>query len=274
MEETRLEAADGFRLAATVRGPADPALVVVLAPATSVPRGYYGAFADWLAEQGVASVAYDVRGIGDSTPAPKAALMSDWGRLDLDAVLGFARKRWPTAKVAVVGHSAGGQLVGLSATRPDAIVGIAAQSGWWKHWRGTGRIRMFATMHVLMPAFATILGRVPHWTGIGHDLPGGIAREWARWCRHPDYLFRDGGGALRAQYARFRGPLLALSFEADHYGPRAAIDAFAAFYPNARVERRHVTEGRLGHFGFFRPKAKPEWERVLGWLRTATTTAA
>lgn len=264
-EETALQAADGQRLAATVRDVRDARLAVVLAPATSVRRTFYGAFADFLAEQDVASVAFDVRGIGDSVPAPKGARMSDWGRLDLDAALAFARKRWPGATVAVVGHSAGGQLVGLAATLPDAVVGVAAQSGWWRHWSGLGSLRMLATMHALIPAFATTLGHVPGWTGLGHDLPGGVAREWARWCRHPDYLFRDESDARRALYARYRGPLLALSFEGDDYGPAAAIDAFASFYPNARVERCHVG-GDLGHFGFFRPKARAEWERVLAWL--------
>src|SRR3954468_20862539 len=66
--ETTIVTDDGISLGATVWDPAGRPRhrVVVVASATGVLRGYYTAFASWLAGQGFAVVTFDYRGMGDS----------------------------------------------------------------------------------------------------------------------------------------------------------------------------------------------------------------
>lgn len=271
---------DGFRLRARAYEPGSPPRsVVVIASATAVPQSYYRAFAQRLAERGHLAVTFDYRGIGASRPARLSrfdARMRDWGERDLDGVLAWVEKEHAGLPLALVGHSAGGQIVGLTdrAARASAVLAVAAQSGWWKHWSGAMRWRRFLEFHVLLPGFSIVVGYVPGWTGIGEDLPGGVAREWASWCRHREYLLRDDATARRARFAAIRAPVLSLSIADDAFAPRASVDALAALFEGARVERRHLDPrdvgSAIGHFGFFRARFRDSlWEDALDWLERA-----
>src|SRR6185436_2916139 len=116
--------------------------------------------------------------------------------------------------------------------------------------------------YVGMPLAAALLGYFPaRRLGLGEDLPGGVSREWARWCRSPHYMIDDAGAPLRPYFDRFTGPLLALDFPHDHLAPPEAVSALASYYTRAEVYRQRIdpkTVGlpALGHFGFFRDAAR------------------
>jgi predicted alpha/beta hydrolase len=266
--DLRVPATDGFPLAATLVG--EPRRgVVLVSSATAVPRAYYAPFAAFLAERGWLVATYDYRGIGESVPAPRDATMTQWGSSDMAGMLAFLEKEHPERPLVLVGHSAGGQLVCMTdlAARASALVGVAAQSGYWRHWRGASRWRRFVEWNVGIPVVTTLFGKVPAWAGVGAELPKGVAREWARWCRHPDYLLRDDADARRARYRAVRAHVLAWGFDDDDYGPRGAVDWWAAQFPNAASVTR-AQEPRGGHFGFFKPRHEAWWARTAGWLET------
>ncbi|MCH7669300.1 MAG: hypothetical protein IIC71_08925 [Acidobacteria bacterium] len=92
--------------------------------------------------------------------------------------------------------------------------------------------------------------------------------EWVRWIRSPRYLLDDRTLPLD-RYAGFSAPVLAYSIDDDNWRTRRAVDAMMSAYPN--VERRHVASSdigldTIGHFGFFRPEAKPLWNDVVDWF--------
>ncbi len=67
-----LKCADGYPLAATAFRAAGAAKgAVVLAPALGVPRKFYFAFAQYLAERGYDALCFDYRGSGDSVRGPQ-----------------------------------------------------------------------------------------------------------------------------------------------------------------------------------------------------------
>ena len=149
------------------------------------------------------------------------------------------------------------------------LVTLSAQSGYWKVQGGQekGRVRFLVT--VLMPLLAHSIGYFP-WSrlGAGEDLPKGVALEWARWCRQPNYLLDDQSLPLE-RYQNFAAPVLAYSIDDDNWGTERAVDEMMRAYPN--VERRHVKPqdygfAKLGHMGFFKPSAQPLWDEVLNWL--------
>src|ERR1700730_15144087 len=117
MIDFRLIARDAFSLAATQFVPAGPVrAAVVVNSATAVPRKIYRGFAGYPAERGFAVVTYDYRGIGESRPASLvgfAARMRDWAALDATAALDHVRAAWPNVPIHAVGHSVGGQAIGL-----------------------------------------------------------------------------------------------------------------------------------------------------------------
>lgn len=275
--DLRIPATDGFPLAATTFGRAEGARsLVTLNPATAVPRRFYRGFAEWLAARGHLVVTFDYRGVGESVPAP-GARMRDWGEKDLAGILAWAAKEHPTLPLAGFGHSAGGQMLALAegGHRYRAFVGVAAQTGYWGYWPAPAKWRRLFDWYVLLPAFAHVLGRVPARVGLGDGLPKGVALEWARWCRHPEYLLSEDTAARKARLAKVTCPLLSYSFSDDGFGPRAAHDWLARQFVDAKIERRHVTPAELGvekigHFGFYRKHIGGAlWEPTAAWLERA-----
>lgn len=277
-DNLRIRALDGFELAATLYEPADGdgRAAVLINSATAVRRRYYDAFARHLAGEGLTVVTYDYRGIGGSRPRSLsrfAAHLRQWAEEDQGGVLDWIANRLQPRRLLVVGHSVGGQIVGMAPgnERIHGMVGVAAQNGYWGHWPSPSRYRMALRWYLAVPLASRVFGYVPGWLGIKEDLPGGVAREWAEWCRRPDFLF-DGHEERRPGFLRFARPFLAYSFEDDDYAPRAAVESLLDAYREARVDHRHVTPREvgvpaIGHFGFFRERFRETlWREAASWL--------
>ncbi|MEL6537932.1 MAG: alpha/beta fold hydrolase, partial [Bacteroidota bacterium] len=116
-QDLTVTCADGIPLMATLYPAQAPKGAVMIAPATGILRRFYGSFASHLAEQGFTAITFDNRGIGDSGGGRglnqvKADLIN-WGRQDMPAVLRALQAAAPDTRYHLVGHSAGGQLLGL-----------------------------------------------------------------------------------------------------------------------------------------------------------------
>ena len=246
---------------------------ILFGNAMGVRKEFYAAFARFLAANGLHVLTFDFR-IPDND-----VTVADWAEKDLAAMLVEARKAAPGLPLLFMGHSLGGQLIGVvpgnEAVR--ASVHVTRGSGYYKlNDRMPIRVRLlwFVIMPLLTPIFGYFPGKALRMVG---DLPRGVTWQWRRWCLHPDYLLCESA-AWRAAYARFDAPILSLSFEDDEINPKRAIDSLDAFYPN--VVRRHihprdVGQQRIGHFGFFNEKCRdPLWLEVLAWLRAQADRAA
>jgi predicted alpha/beta hydrolase len=271
----RILARDGFALAGDLHRPSGGVRAAALiAPAMGVPRRYYGAFAAHLAEEGIATLTFDYRGIGDSGSPDLAVRLPEWGELDLDAAIRHLRSEFPEAPLLYVGHSVGGQLMGLLRNPPiTAALFVASQSGYWKNWDGAARVAMFAFWHAVIPASVRVLGRLPmRALGQGEDVPGGVARDWARWGRHPEYIMSYARGREALAFSTYAGPLRTYSISDDGYAPKRSIEALAKFYERASVELRVVKPSelglrKLGHFGpFMRTARSTLWMEMREWL--------
>lgn len=273
--DLEIPATDGYRLAATAFEHVDRSRetpLVIVSPATSVPRRFYTRFASDLAARGFDVITYDYRGIGESRPLALRgfpARMSDWGEKDFEGVLRHAHDVLRRDRVRVVGHSVGGQLLGLAASNAmvERAVCMGSQLGDFRLWPLAQRPRMLAIWYGVIPLANAVFGYVPGKLGIGEDLPAGIAAEWRDWCLTKGYFFgKEDGDERRAGYARIDADLLAISVQRDPFAPRASVDAWAHAFPSARLTREHIEDTRLGHFGYFRESAKGHWARAADFL--------
>ncbi|MBX3191030.1 MAG: alpha/beta fold hydrolase [Labilithrix sp.] len=282
--KTVIQARDGHPLAASVFAVEDeePERVVIIAAATAVRRGFYEPYARYVAANGCAAITFDYRGIGGSLTKPIAeanATIRDWGEKDYPAIIDWAAARFPGRKISIVGHSVGGQLVGVldNVDRIDSVCTVAAQNGYFRLYPWRQAIAYGLLWHV-MPLVARVLSYFPaKRLKLGEDLPKGVALEWARFCRNPLYMIAPDGAPLQKGFEAYEGRVLAYSIDDDLRAPRACVRVLHDRFAKAKVEGRHVAPRELGaksigHVGFFFGKFKHSlWRESLEWLRTATT---
>ena len=282
-------AADGAVVSARLFAPEQPAgatHLVLLAGAFAVRQRYYARFARDLVERGLAVVTVDYRGVGESRhsmppgsgrrarsgKAPMRqhpARATDWV-LDLDAAVHAARHHIPDAPLVVVGHSFGGQVLPLMAHADEIsrVVTVGTQFAHPSLWQGWERVRMETILRAAIPGLVATAGYLPGWSGIGEDVPGRVAADWARWCRSRRYLLDHVDGAEQA-FSAFTAPVEAIAVTDDDYAPPAGVELYASFLPNSEVSRiapEDLGLSTLGHFGPFRPDARVLWEQVAAAL--------
>jgi len=270
---------DGVALAATYYTPEVNAKgMVVICPALGVPQKIYKSFATFLSENGFSAITFDYRGIGGSRigiPKGKQIKMHDWGALDIDAVLEYAINQ-ESGPAFVIGHSAGGQLFGLTpySEKIKGAIFTPASSANWCLYPAPFCFTLYATWHVLIPALSFGRNQFPaKMVGLSSmDVPRGVMQQWAEWARQPDYFFSDTAGVDTRRYANLDMPILAYGFYDDAYASETAIDHLLSQFKNSKITKRYINteelgKGSVGHFGFFKKKMKdPLWKESLEWL--------
>jgi len=110
MEEfkVKIKCEDGFELSGILFKPEKIRSSVMIAPATGIKKEFYSAFALFLAENGFATLTYDNRGIGESkgnSINSSNASLTNWGKLDMTAVLEYLKNKIPDTDCHLIGIS-------------------------------------------------------------------------------------------------------------------------------------------------------------------------
>jgi predicted alpha/beta hydrolase len=287
IDDIALPATDGYLLGATLflpRGTRRRA--VLINSATAVPRKIYRGFASYLAGRGCAVVTYDYRGTGGSRQKavvgfnkPKSlagfkASMSDWAALDVTAAVGWMRERYGHLPLTYVGHSFGGQALGLIPNNGEVsrALLIAAQAGYWKLMTAPERYRVYVMLNFVGTPLTRLLGYAPGWSGFGEDLPKGVFLQWVSWVMSKRYMFDDPGLKAVENFAGFRGAMRALCFSDDPWATLPTVELLCAEFVSARPEILTVTPAdagvaKIGHFGFFRGEHRDTlWRSAAEWI--------
>jgi predicted alpha/beta hydrolase len=283
MKHSTVVTDDGIKLSAHTFGdPHTARAAVLLVPAMGVEQQYYAPFAHWLVEQGYFAVTFDYRGMGHSRKGPlrheKADVMT-WARHDTASLVDWVAVRCEGKPLLWVGHSLGGQILGLlpNAHRVTAMATVAAGSGHWRDYtpqlKRLAPLLWYLIVPTLVPLFGYFPGRRLNMVG---DVPAGVMLQWRSWCLDPDYLFGVEDPQWRVTYAALRQPILSLSFTDDEYMSARNIESLHSFYSGAprtmrRLDPREIGADRIGHFGFFRRRhGDALWPIVGDWLATAS----
>jgi predicted alpha/beta hydrolase len=288
IDDITFPAADGYLLGASLflpRGAKRHA--VLINSAAAVPRKIYRGFAGYLARRGCAVLTYDYRGTGDSRQKaltgynqPKSlvgfkASMSDWAALDVTGAVTWMRERYKALPLGYVGHSFGGQALGLLANNAEVsrALLIAAQAGYWKLMASPERYRVYALLNYVGTPLTKLLGYAPGWSGLGQDLPKGVFEQWVRWVMSERYLFTDPALPGLSNFANYKGAMRALCMTDDPWATRPAVELLCSGFTSIGPEILSVTPAdagvaKIGHLGFFRPEHRDTlWRGAAEWLQ-------
>src|ERR1700744_3238779 len=237
IDDITFPAKDGYVLGATLFLPRGAKHHAVLINSATGPRRHiYKRFASYLARRGCAVLTYDYRGIGDSRQRavtgyikPKSltgfkTTLADWAALDAAAAVAWMRERYHDLPLAYVGHSFGGQALGLLPNNDEikrALL-IAAPAAYWKLIASPERYRIFVLLNLVGVPLTSFFGYAPGWTGVGEDLPKGVFDQWRRWCMRERYFFDDPDLKAVSNFSKYTGALRALCFSDD---PLATLPA-------------------------------------------------
>ncbi len=277
-----LRCADGRELAAHWFSAPHRRAVVMISGGTGFPQTFYFKIAAYAAGRGYDALVYDYRGMGASAPkdlATESARMSDWGLLDMPAALDAAAQRAQGLPLATLGHSIGGQLLGLLENHAlaRAHVQIGTSVGYWRWEHAPFKYLAWWFWRVHGPTMLALKGYIPSgggWSGL--PLPRGVYEEWKRWCLRPGHFGPDLATYLSGNvFGEIRGPLLNVAFTDDPIATRRTVTELNKYFPNVTREQRwyspaDVGSKRIGHEGFFASRHRDAlWKPVFDWLDAA-----
>ena len=270
-------------LAATVYRPKEgTTTAIMIAPATGIKRHFYHSFALYLAESGFGVLTFDNEGIGESlsTNLPKCdASLISWGRHDMPAVLDALQDEFPEASYHLIGHSAGGQLIGLMPNYQaiTSVFNVACSSGRIKNMGMPYKLKAMGFMDAFIPFTNLTLGYTPSdKIGMGEPLPRGVARQWREWCNGAGYIKTAFGKSIHTHfYDALNMPALWLGFSDDDIANSENMDDMIRVFTNMPVEKRFFNPedfglNQIGHMRYFSSKTNakaPElWQMAVDWF--------
>ena len=270
-------------LAATLYRPAKTIkTAIMIAPATGIKRQFYHSFATYLAKHGFGVLTFDNEGIGESLSSDLSkcdASLISWGRHDMPAVLDALQDEFPNASYHLIGHSAGGQLIGLMPNYQaiTSVFNVACSSGRIKNMNMPYKLKAMGFMDAFIPLANLTLGYTPSdKIGMGEPLPRGVARQWRDWCNGAGYIKTAFGKSIHTHfYDELSMPALWLGFSDDDIANSKNMDDMIRVFTKMPVEKRFLEPkdfglNHIGHMRYFSSKTNakaPElWQMAVDWL--------
>lgn len=277
-EAIKIQCTDGAILTGTLFTPPQLKTAVMIAPATGIKRTFYHAFAIYLAKNNFGVICYDNRGIGDSIDGPvktSKASLTDWGTLDMKAVLKELKHRFPGTSYHLIGHSAGGQLAGLMDNAQDlsSMFNFACSSGSLRNMDFPFNIKAHFFMNFAIPVSNFLFGYTKsQWLGMGEPLPKLAASQWRQWCNGQGYVKVALEKSNRYHlFDTLSIPSLWLHASDDKIANKKNVKDMIQVYSKIRAEIITLSPSDwgykdIGHMKFFSSKRKALWGLAVNWL--------
>ena len=279
MKKITINAGDGYPLSALFGEPEHtPAGVIIISAATGVRKEFYINFARFLMTHHYCVLLYDYRGIGDSAPAyikTPAMYMHEWGTMDMNAVLDHLVATKGFTGIIWIGHSIGGQLVGLLENKEhiSKVISINAAFGYWRYFPYPMKAVIWFLWYVVGPLLTKIYGYgVMKKIGWGENLPPNVLREWRSWCTNKTYFMDFLKNKIHAdRFYNFTVPITSIYTSDDYIATDKTASLLMQFFPNApfkliRLDVTRFTSEKVGHTGIFRKRFESS---LWPWLLNA-----
>ena len=278
-QKININCQDGYQLVANVYKPATALKgAILIGPATGIKRQFYHNFAQFLAENGYGVLTFDNRGIGESLTGnirESDASLQCWGEMDMTAAFDKLMSLFPHTCYHLVGHSAGGQLIGLmhNAHHISSVFNVACSSGCLGNMKWPFKFKAHFFMNVVIPVSNTLFGHTKaQWFGMGEPLPKAVAKQWRTWCNGQGYIKTAFGKTVHQHYYNdLEMPALWVNAPDDGIANDANVADMISVFPKMKAQTKTLHKDNydlkeIGHMKFFSRQSKPLWQYTLDWL--------
>lgn len=244
---------------------------VLICPATGITQHFYQAFAEWLATQGYDVLSFDFRGIGRSLHghvSKSEASIVNWGQLDIPAAIDTLLCKTQTEQVILLGHSAGGQLLGIvpNYQKVAKVIAVSGSTGHVKGLKGKTKLLAPVMFNVIFPLARITKGYGPTQAiGMGENLPKDVAKQWAQFCSKPGYVMNAIGKTVFEDYhAKIDCPITVLWSSDDEIATTTNVKDLLRLYPNAdsqmiELKPKSYAHKAIGHMLMFKKSHQNLW---------------
>lgn len=249
---------------------------ILMCSGTGFLQKFYAPLATWLANKGYTVLTFDYQGIGASLNTPLkdcSVRLQDWGTQDIPAALDFLLASTGLETAILLGHSAGGQMLGVmpNHAKVSKLIGIAASTGHVANMRPEFARKALLMFNVYMPVSNLLFGCAKakriNW---GEDLPRFVAKQWAQWCKNGHYVKTaiDRGDIKHDFHQDITQTITAIHADDDDIANEANVAEFLSLYPNANkitlsLNPKQYGFNSIGHNLIFRPSHQALWELIL-----------
>jgi len=231
--------------------------VCIIFPAMGVLASYYQPTAEEMAKQGFIAITADLRGNGFSSIRPSRKVNFSYKDLldqEYTSIVKAIKAKHPGKKLFLFGHSLGGQLSCLFASRnTEAIDGIilsASCSVYYKGWPGLSAYRILLSTQLIY-VIAWVMGYFPgKKVGFGGLEAKRQMADWSRQARTGDYVLRNDPVDYEKELKTVAVPVLAISYESDTYAPFEAVEILINKMSAAKKEHIHLKDADERNEGF------------------------
>ncbi|WP_414659172.1 alpha/beta fold hydrolase [Acinetobacter courvalinii] len=252
---------------------------ILICPATGITKNFYHAFAQWLNQQGYPVLSFDFRGIGESLHGAlkdSTASINEWGMYDIPAAIEALLNRTQAEKVIIVGHSAGGQLLGIASNyhKVAKVLAIAGSTGHVKGLKGKTKVLAPVMFNVIFPVSSYVKGYgATQFIGMGENLPKNVAKQWAEFCSKSGYVMNAIGKTIFEDYhQQIQCPITSFWATDDEIATHSNVQDLLRLYPNAQTKLielnpQQLGYKRIGHMLMFKKSHQKIWPILESELR-------
>lgn len=277
-EKLQITTGDGIILAASLFMPEKPKAGLLISSGTGYPKEFYAQFAKYGASRGFACLTYDYRGIASSAPEDMRACTADfltWGTRDAPAALDALASRMDGLPVFTLGHSFGGQLIGLMDNHNLATghALVAVGNGYWFGHRPSEWWQEFLFFFILGPLSLARHGYLKgpqFWPGA--SMPRPLFLQWRKWCLTRDYYWTDVLEKLNGAHFSMDGANMCQFAFTDDPIVNPKTEPFTrqcyqdAAYETCWTRPADIGVKKIGHSGMFSRTARAFWPMPFNWF--------
>lgn len=254
----------------------NPTHVFILQPAMGVFAKYYQPLAETMVNTGFAVVLADLRGNDTSSIRPKRGIDFGYKEMleqDFESVVNFVSEKYESLPIYLFGHSLGGQLSCLYASKqPSKVNGLilsATCSVYYGGWNGPSRYQILAGTQ-FANLVAGIMGFFPgKKVGFGGTEARTVIKDWSRQSRTGIYRISNDEFDYEKALSELAIPVLSVSYEGDNLAPKGAVEHLLQKMKSAQIEHIHLerNDPRNDGFNHFNWAKKPQKivEMIQSW---------